>query len=82
MEKKVVLKVELEFYPSEYEAWGDRLPSLTDEELASQSHQLIEEHLTSVALDGLWHHIELVTTVVSPAFGEQIETARIVPTYE
>jgi hypothetical protein len=62
MERKVVVKVEFDFYPSEDESWGDR-HSLNDEQLASEVERIIDANLTDMAFDGLWHHIESATVV-------------------
>lgn len=65
MQKKVTARVEVEFYPSEYDSdFDSNLNNLDDVELTQRSKQMIEKMLEENLDTGMWTHVEeiLVTT--------------------
>lgn len=64
MQKKVTVKVEFEFYPSEYDSeYGGNLNNLDDESLTDQTRQMVDELLSQNLDTGMWSHVdEIVVT--------------------
>jgi len=64
-QKKVTARVEVEFYPIEYDSdFNSNLNNLDDAELTQQAKQMIEKMLEENLDTGMWTSVEeiLVTT--------------------
>jgi ribosomal protein S17E len=65
MQKKVTARVEVEFYPSEYDSdFFTNLNNLDDVDLTTKSKEMIEKMLEENLDTGMWTHLEeiIVTT--------------------
>ena len=65
MQKKVTAKLEIEFYPFEYDSDGtSNLNNLGDRELTEKTKEMIEDLFANLEI-GMWGHIEEVVVTSS-----------------
>lgn len=65
MQKKVTARVEIEFYPFEYDSNGtSNLNNLGDQELTEKTKEMIEDLFVNLD-DGMWGHVEEIVVTSS-----------------